>query len=471
LGIFFYMKSTLTFYGAAQTVTGSKHLLEMEDKRFLIDCGLYQGKKELREKNWSDPPFGADTIDRIFITHSHIDHIGYLPRMVHCGYRGPITGTRATLELAEILLRDSAHLQEEEARWANKKGFSRHHPAKPLYTIAAVEKTLPLFEPVQYGDTIHLGNGIQALYRDAGHILGSAWLEITNKSGQDRRKLVFGGDLGRSSDLVLRPPAQPYNVNYLVLESTYGNRLHSQKSISAELEKVINEAADRGGPLLIPSFAVGRTQSLLYLIRELQTADRIPKIPVHLDSPMALKALEVYENHIRDLNLYCRRQHLDGVPLFEPQSLDLVSKVEESKRLVRKSGSRIIIAGSGMVTGGRILHHLSQHLPDPSTTVLFIGYQAEGTRGSSLVNGTKKLKMFGKEIDCRATIERVDGFSGHADYLETLAWLMGFNRPPERIFLVHGEPDAASALHDHISKQYAWKSVIPKEGQSFEIEL
>lgn len=465
------MKTTLTFFGAAQTVTGSKHLLEIGDKQLLIDCGLFQGRKELREKNWEDPPFALESIDGVLLTHAHIDHIGYLPRLVRCGYRGPVFGTRATLELAEILLRDTAHLQEEEARWANKKGYSKHHPAKPLYDIGAVEQTLPLFKPVQYGDTIDLGGSVQALYRDAGHILGSAWLEITNRTGKDRRKLVFGGDLGRSSDLILRPPAQPYNVDYLVLESTYGNRLHSQDSVSDELERIINEAAKRGGPLLIPSFAVGRTQSLLYLIRELQSAKRIPSIPVHLDSPMALKALKVYQDHVRDLNLLCRRQYLDKIPLFEPKNLHLVSKVEESKRLVKASGCRIIIAGSGMVTGGRILHHLAQHLPDPSATVLFIGYQAEGTRGNQLVNGAKTIKIFGKEVTRGAKVEQIDGFSGHADYLETLAWLMAFNRPPERIFLVHGEPEAASALHEHIEDQFAWKSVVPREGQSFSLTM
>lgn len=466
------MTTQLTCLGAAGTVTGSRHLLETRGKTLLIDCGLYQGPKALREKNWDPFPVPPESIDAVMLTHAHIDHIGYLPRLVKDGFRGKIFGTHPTLDLAAILLRDTAHLQEEEARWANKRGYSRHSPALPLFTRKDAEKVMPRFDPVSYGEHFSPAPGIRAKYRDVGHILGSGFLDLKTTDHADTpRKIVFGGDLGRPLDAILRPPAQAYNVDYLILESTYGNRRHPDVNPRNELAKIVIEASKRGGPLIIPSFAVGRTQSLLYILRELELSGEIPELPIYVDSPMALEALEVHERHIRDLNLVCRRQHLEGIPLFQTRQLGLVRDRKDSERLVKRKGPSIIIAGSGMAAGGRVLHHLQAHLPDPSTTVLFVGYQAVGTRGRALVEGTQSLRMFGQEVPVRAQIQILNGFSGHADYMEILAWLNAFNRPPKRVFLVHGEPEASEALGKEIRDHYNWPVTLPREGQRFKLEF
>lgn len=422
--------------------------------------------------NWEPFPEAPHSIDAIVLTHAHIDHIGYLPRLVKEGYRGPVFCTRATAELAEILLRDTGHLQEEEARWANKKGYSRHRPALPLYTVQDAERVLPLLEPVSYGERFQPLPGHWSRFRDTGHILGSAFLEVWKDRDSERRKIVFSGDLGRPLDPMLRTPSQPYNVDYLILESTYGDRLHSPGAVREDLKDAVNAALDRGGPLLIPSFAVGRTQELLYLIRDLEAAGDIPEIPVYVDSPMAVRALEVHQRHVPDLNMVCRKQFIEGIDLFKPSRLRLVSSVQDSKDLVfSNTPARIVIAGSGMVTGGRILHHFRHHLPNPSTTVLFVGYQAVGTRGRSLRDGNDTLRMFGMDIRVRATVKSMDGFSGHADANEILAWLMPFNKPVERVFLVHGEPESAEALGKKMEQEFGWPFVIPRMEQSFDLNF
>ncbi|MBC2605489.1 MBL fold metallo-hydrolase RNA specificity domain-containing protein [Pelagicoccus albus] len=466
------MKTTLTFLGAAGTVTGSRHLVETRDSRVLVDCGLFQGPKKNRLKNWE--PFQVDpsTIDAVMLTHAHIDHIGYLPRLVKDGFRGPIYATHPTVELAHILLKDTAHLQKEEAKWANKKGYSKHSPALPLYTERDAERATDLLQGFSYGDEFEPIKGIRAKYRDVGHILGSALLDLKTTDREDSpKKLVFSGDVGRPTDTILRPPAQPYNVDYLVMESTYGDRLHDPEDVKSALRDALREAFSRGAPILIPSFAVGRAQSLLYLIRELEDAEEIPSVPVFLDSPMALRALESHTANLRDLNLSCRRKFLHGTDIFSPKILHLVAKQSESKELVKRNGRCIIIAGSGMATGGRILHHLRQHLPNPTATVLFVGYQAEGTRGRALLEGKPEIKMFGQEIPVRAHIRSIDGFSGHADYLEMLAWLMAFNKPVSRVFLTHGQPEASEAFGIRIREQFNWPVTLPREGQSFDIDF
>lgn len=464
------MKSTLRFLGAAGTVTGSRHLLETDLGQLLVDCGLFQGRKENRLLNWEPFPVDPSGIGAIALTHAHIDHIGYLPRLVKEGFRGRIYGTRATIDLAHILLRDAAHLQEEEARWANKKGYSKHQPALPLFTPKDAERVFPLFHAVTYGERFSPLPGMMARYGDTGHILGSAFLEVWRHTEGRRRKLVFGGDLGRPHDSILPAPTQPYNVDYLVLESTYGDRLHSTGSLRKTLVEALGAALQRGGPVIVPSFAVGRTQELLFLIRELEESGDIPTVPVHVDSPMALQALEVHRDHIRDLNLACRKLHIEGVELFQTGRLSLVSTVDDSKKLVQDRRKRIIIAGSGMATGGRVLHHLAHHLPNPECTVLFVGYQAEGTRGRSLVEGAQTLRMFGQEVPVRARVECIDGFSGHADTHEILAWLLAFNQPVRRVFMVHGEPEASEALGRRITEEFGWPTVLPRQGQSFEID-
>jgi metallo-beta-lactamase family protein len=455
----------ITFLGAAGTVTGSRHLLETHGKRLLIDCGLFQGTKENRLKNW-DGMKDADgnvidpaTIDTVLLTHAHVDHIGYLPRLVKEGFHGDILCSTATAELAKILLMDTAHLQEEEARWANKKGYSKHSPALPLFTRQDAERVFPLFKPIPYGTHFEPAPGVRGKFRDVGHILGAAFIDLKTTQSRTERKIVFSGDVGRPTDTLLRPPAQAYNVNYLVMESTYGDRLHEHGDPVDRIVDAINVGLNRGGVILVPAFAVGRAQMLLYVLREMQESGRISaKIPIYLDSPMAVEALNVHRANVSDLNLFCRKQSLHGIDLFRPQNLHLAVTREESQKINNVKENAIIISSSGMMAGGRILHHLQKRLPDERNTVLIIGYQAEGTRGRSLVDGKEEIKMFGEMVPVKAHLERIEGFSGHADYEELLAWILGFNMRPERIFIVHGEGGAsrtfASSLHKHFDKHW-----------------
>ncbi len=464
--------TTLRFLGAAGTVTGSRHLIETRGKRILVDCGLFQGPKKNRLKNWDPFPVEPSSIDCVLLTHAHVDHIGYLPRLVKDGFRGPIYATHPTVELARILLADTAHLQEEEAKYANKKGFSKHSPAMPLFCQRDAERTMDLLYGVSYGDEFSPIDGLLAKYRDVGHILGSAFLSLKAIDREDGpKKLLFSGDIGRPTDTILRPPSQPYNVDYLVMESTYGNRLHPSEDVRNELAATLKQAFSRNAPIMIPSFAVGRSQSLLYLIRELEEEGAIPSVPIYLDSPMALKALETHQNHLRDLNLTCRSKALAGVDIFKPRQLHLVAQQRDSKALCKTTDRCIIIAGSGMVAGGRILHHLNQNLSNPLATVLFVGYQAEGTRGRALRDGKKSIRMFGQDVAVRAHIESIDGFSGHADYLEMLAWLMAFNKPVSRVFLTHGEPEASESLQGKIREEFNWPVTIPEEGHAYTIDF
>ena len=461
----------LTFLGAAGTVTGSRHLLEVNDTRLLIDCGLFQGPKKNRLKNWEPFPIEPSTIDAVILTHAHIDHIGFLPAIVNEGFTGPIYCTRATAELAAILLPDTGHLQEEEAKWANKKGYSKHKPAKPLFTEDDARAVLPYLKPVDYGEHFEPAPNVRAKYRDTGHILGAGFLDLKSTRDGKSRKIVFSGDLGRPTDAILRPPAAAYNVDYLIMESTYGDRLHKEEFSEDELARVVNESMERNGVLVIPSFAVGRSQTLLYVLRELEVAGRIPEVPVYLDSPMANAALTVHKNHIRDLNLVCRKQSLSGVRLFHPKKLRLSVTRNQSMEINDVQKGAIIISASGMVTGGRILHHLKERLSEERHTVLFIGYQAEGTRGRTILEGKESVRMFGQDVPVKARIERIEGFSGHADYNEMLAWMMGFNKDPEQIFLVHGEPEASEAMAGHIRGKFNWDVTVPKEDDHVEIDF
>jgi metallo-beta-lactamase family protein len=461
----------LTFLGAAGTVTGSRHLLETHGKRLLVDCGLFQGIKQNRLKNWEAFPEAPPLIDEVILTHAHIDHTGYLPRFVKDGFRGPIHCTRATADLVKILLPDTGHLQEEEARYANKKGYSKHNPAKALFTEEDARQVFPLLTPVEYGQEFFPAKGLTGKYRDAGHILGSAWVDLRSELGNQSRKIVFSGDLGRPFDSVLRAPMQPYNVDYLILESTYGDRIHENPDPRKEFIQVVKNTLDRGGMVVIPAFSVGRTQTLLYLIRELEEQGLLPEVPIYVDSPMALKALEVHKDYIRDLNLTCRKQHLTGTHLFRPKKLSLCPTVEQSKAIHKAKEKGIIISASGMATGGRVLHHLRERLPNENNTVLFVGYQAEGSRGRQLLDGAEELRMFGEMVPVKAKIEYVPGFSGHADYQEILAWLMGFNKRPEKVFLVHGEDGPREALAGHIRKHLKWDVEVPKEGESVHLDF
>jgi metallo-beta-lactamase family protein len=470
--------SKITFYGATGTVTGSRFLLDVLGENILIDCGLFQGLKENRQRNWEPFPFPPGKISRLFLTHAHIDHTGYLPRFASEGFTGSVHSTYATRDLCEILLRDSAHLQEEDARWANKKGFSRHEPALPLYTLADAEKALGLFSPLYYGEHYNIpvpdGN-IRIKLKDAGHILGSSFIDIKTTRGtgnsHEHRKIFFCGDFGRPEQPVLRDPSQAYNVDYLVLESTYGNRLHENVSTAGELAKVVKESVRRGGVLVIPSFAVGRTQTLLYMLRELEEGGEIPVLPIFLDSPMSIETTGVFEKYLSEMDLTSRVLTLEGKRIFHPKRLEYCRTTNESKALNEIKSKAIIISANGMVTGGRILHHMLHRLPGPENTILFIGYQAEGTRGRTILEGEKSVKIHGQEVPVKARIENISGFSGHPDSNEILAWLMGFNRQPEKTFIVHGEPDASLALAERIRQKFNWDVAVPQYGQSFELDL
>ncbi len=461
----------LTFLGAAGTVTGSRHLLELDKENFLIDCGLFQGTKENRLKNWEEFPFPPGKVDRVLLTHAHIDHTGYLPRFCKDGFTGRVHCTHPTYDLCEILLKDSAHLQEEDAYWANKKGFSKHSPALPLYTVDDAENALSFFTPLHYGEDYFPNPDTRIKFKDAGHILGSAFAEIRTRKDDRVRKILFSGDIGRPSRFILRDPVQVYNVDYLVLESTYGDRLHEDHTPVEQLARIINESVSRGGVLVIPSFAVGRTQTLLYVLRELEEQGKIPSLPVFVDSPMAIEAIDIFKNRIPEQNLTSRILTLEGKKIFNTKRLHLCKSRDESKAINRIKSNAIIISASGMLSGGRILHHLVERLPQPKDTILFIGYQATGTRGRSILEGNKSVKIHGTHIPVEAKIENITGFSGHGDYNEILAWLMGFNRPPEKTFIVHGEPESSIAMAEKIRKQFGWDVTIPQFGESFELDM
>ncbi len=463
--------SSITFHGAAGTVTGSRFLLDLRGKKYLIDCGMFQGTKENRLMNWDRFPIDPALIDDVFISHAHIDHTGYLPRLTKDGFDGRIHSTKATSDLCQILLRDSARLQEEDADFANEKGFSKHSPALPLYTVDDAEKALGRFSPHHVGEHVDLGGGARLKFKDAGHILGSAFIDIRIKNDGRTRKILFSGDYGRPDQPILRDPSQVYDVDYLVLESTYGNRLHDNKPTEEELARVINESLDRGGILIIPSFAVGRTQSLLYIIRELEEKGLIPSVPVYVDSPMSIRATDVFERHIMNMDLTARMLTLSGVKIFQTRQLSFTMSRRDSMGINSLRGNAIVISSSGMVTGGRVLHHMTQRLPHEENTVLFIGYQAEGTRGRSILEGAESVKIHGEDILVRAKVESISGFSGHGDYNEILAWLMGFNRPPEKTFIVHGEPEARESMAEKIRRQFGWEVIVPALGDEAELDM
>jgi metallo-beta-lactamase family protein len=462
--------TTLSFLGAAGNVTGSRFVLETQGKKLLVDCGLFQGLKQNRLRNWEPFPVPPADIEAVLLTHAHIDHSGYLPRLCKQGFSGRIHSTYATQELCEIMLRDSAHLQQEDALWANKKGFSKHTPALPLYTVEDAEKALAQFSPHYYGQDLFLTDTLRIKFKDAGHILGSSIIDVKTRGAAGTRRFIFSGDLGRPGRPILWDPVQVYEVDYLILESTYGNRLHDSKPSEVELARVINQSVQRGGVLVIPSFAVGRTQELLYFIRELEEQGKIPKLPVYVDSPMAVKATEIFKKRIADYDLEARIQELNGRHIFQTSKVQFLKDAEQSKMLHDIQNKAIIISASGMVEGGRILHHLEHRLPHQQNTVLFIGFQAEGTRGRAILEGKPFVKIHGMEIPVRATIESISGFSAHADYNETLAWLMGFNRPPLKTFIVHGESDASAALAEKIRAKLGWQVVIPKFNERFNLE-
>ncbi len=440
--------STLQFLGATGTVTGSKYLLEHDGFRILVDCGLFQGKKELRLRNWSPPPFDPKSLNLVLLTHAHLDHSGYLPVLYRHGYDGDILTTPASRDLCGVILPDSGHIQEEDARFANRKGYSKHKPALPLYTEADARRILPRIRCIEFGSSREVGPGVTATFRAAGHIVGAAMIEVRLR-GQDGREkvIVFSGDLGRPAQPILPDPEAMPPCDHLLLESTYGNRDHPKDDPGVRLGQIVNETIRRGGSVLIPAFAVGRTQHLMFLLRALRADGTIPTdVPIFVDSPMAMEANRIVMRHPEAQDSEMRDANASGGDVLGMHDVRFATTSIESKALNDIAYPAIIISASGMAEGGRILHHLAYKLPDHRTTVLFVGFQAMGTRGRALQDGRDFIRMYGREIPVKAKIETLDGLSAHADRGEILAWMSAAPVRPGRVHLVHGEPDARDAL-------------------------
>jgi metallo-beta-lactamase family protein len=441
----------ITFLGAAETVTGSRFLVEVAGGRVLVDCGLFQGLKRLRELNWARFPVDPASIDAIVLTHAHIDHSGYLPALVRDGFRGRIWCTPSTLALGRILLRDAAHLQEEDARYANKKRSSRHQPALPLYTQEDAEAALDRFQPHGFDVDFQPIRGLTARFTPAGHILGAASIRLDEGGAA----VLFSGDLGREDDPIMRAPAPPPSATHMVVESTYGNRTHPREDVLQILADVIGGTAEKGGIVLIPAFAVGRTQSVLHLVAQLRASGRIPPLPTYVNSPMAVTATELFLASSNEHRLSPREvfELCDGV--------ELVRSVEESKQLTARRGPMIIMTASGMLTGGRVLHHLRQVGPDHRSTILLPGFQAAGTRGQSLLDGARSLRVFGEDVPIRAKVVHLESLSAHADADGILSWLKSAPEPPAGVSVVHGEPPAADTLRRRIEHELGWSANVP----------
>ena len=454
---------TLSFYGATGTVTGSKYLLEHNGFKLLVDCGLFQGLKDLRLRNWSAPPFDPARVDLVVLTHAHLDHTGYLPRLVRLGYRGQVLATGATCDLCGILLPDSGHLQEEDARFANQRGFSKHRPALPLYTEEEARAALSHLRPAPFDSSVRVHDDIELRFHAAGHILGAAFVEVRLEQRGGRTKVVlFSGDLGRPRQPILPDPAPLGECDVLLVESTYGDRDHPTEDPKDPLARVVRETVQRGGAVVIPAFAVGRTTTLLYLLRELQREGRLPTdVPIHVDSPMAIDAIRNLLRHVEAQDDDMRAQLANGDDPLGLRHVHLDARVEDSKALNDLSYPAIIISASGMATGGRVLHHLAYRLGDHRTTVLFVGYQAAGTRGRALQDGAERIKIHGQEIRVRARIETLDGLSAHADRGEILSWLSAAPRRPGSTYLVHGEPQASQALAALLGERAGIQAKLP----------
>ena len=450
----------LTFLGATGTVTGSKYLVTAGSKKLLIDCGLFQGFKQLRLRNWEALPFDPAGIDAVILTHAHLDHSGYLPLLVRDGFAGKIYATPATRDLCRILLPDSGYLQEEDADYANRHHFSKHAPALPLYTREDAERSLRSFRAVEFGSAFDLGEGATFQFIPAGHLLGAASVSLACRG----TSLLFSGDLGRYHDLLMNPPSDIRRADYLVVESTYGDRLHDPDDPTKILAEVINRTAARGGVIVIPAFAVGRAQAVLYAIYLLKEKGAIPDIPVFLNSPMAIEATGLYDQHPGEHRLNPDQCRAMAAAAHQVQS------VEESRRVNALRDPMIVVSASGMATGGRVLHHLKAFAPDPRNTILFTGFQAGGTRGASMVGGAKTIKIHGEQIPVRAEVVLLDQLSAHADAGEILDWLGRFEAAPRQTFITHGEPAAADALRRRIEEKLHWRCRVPDYLESATLE-
>ena len=461
----------IQFLGAAGTVTGSKHLINANDDtsgrtglQVLIDCGMFQGPKEWRERNWQHTPVPAKEIDAVILTHAHLDHTGWVPRLVKEGFRGPIYCTPATAELCAVLLPDSGHLQEEDAAFHNKRKSSKHDPALPLYTFAEAQACQQYFKPVDFGQDKELGPGFRFQFFRASHILGSSMVRVELNGSSPQRTMIFTGDIGRVRDTTIAPgrvvhsgPSEMDDADILVMESTYGNREHPTTDPRPELARLVTQTVQRGGTVIVPAFAVERTQKLLFMLKELMEAGQIPRVPVHTDSPMAIQAVQIFLKHAEE---------------FSPETKELIAKYgdplkwpnfffdttpDQSKKINDSKFPQIIVSSSGMVNGGRVQHHLLQRMPDPRNLVLFIGFQAQGTRGAQIKAGAKEVKIFGEVVPVRAQVAALEQFSDHADTRELMEWLHTFHHPPKQTYLVHGDPQASATLKVAMENELHWK--------------
>jgi metallo-beta-lactamase family protein len=454
--------ASLTFLGASRTVTGSKYLLEHGGKRVLVDCGLFQGLKELRERNWADFPVPPASIDAVVLTHAHLDHVGYLPRLVKEGYTGRVYCTAGTKDLCQLVLPDSGRIQEEDARQANRHAYSRHHPALPLYNEAEAERALRHLQPVSYHHAFEAVPGITMEFSPAGHLLGSAYIHAQLKGGPT---ILFGGDLGRYARPVLPDPENAKAADVVLVESTYGDRDHLVDDGGAQLATVIGETYGRNGKLVVPAFAIGRVEEVLYWIRRLEQERKIPVLPVYVDSPMATRALTYYTARTAELDPDMRPAQ-KSVSMFATARFQTIASAQQSKELTASRKSAIVISSSGMATGGRVLHHMAAALPDRRNTIWFVGYQAAGTRGRRLVDGATDIKIHGQFVPVRAQIAKNDSMSAHADRSEILRWLGTLPKAPGRLCLVHGEPGPMDALKGTISQELGWAAHTPAHGET-----
>ena len=454
-------KLKIHFLGAAGTVTGSKYLIDTGDKKILIDCGLFQGFKELRLKNWENPPVEVSEIDIVLLTHGHMDHTGYLPRLVKLGFNGLIYGTNPTLDIAEIILNDSAKIQEQEADRANSEGYSKHSPAKPLYDLEDVEKTTPHFRTAPPSQWIQLFPDIKARFQYNGHILGATFIELEVNG----KRFVFSGDIGRTNDLLLYPPLKPLQADVLFIESTYGGKFHpDEEDAIPHIEKLVNETFNRGGSIFIPSFSVERAQLMMLIFWRLRKENKIPKIQMIMDSPMGADVLKLFYN-TRDWHKLSNGECEEMCSYFT-----IVSSYQETMELRSDNKPKIVIAGSGMLTGGRMLNYLEKQAQNQNNTLLFVGFQSEGTRGRKLLDGEKELKVYGKVVPFNMQVENIDGLSAHADHTELMDWMSEIKEKPERIFIVHGEKESAEAVQKGIQESYGWEAEIPQLYNIVEID-
>jgi metallo-beta-lactamase family protein len=462
------MDVTVKFLGGAGAVTGSKYLIDIGEFEFLVDCGLYQGNRELRNRNWDKFPMPPMEMEAIVLTHAHLDHIGYLPKLVKQGFSGPIYCTEATAELAKILLLDSGKLQEEEAEYARKKGYSRHDNPLPLYTQEDAEAVFPKFVPQEFETPFSIHPRLTVTYYHAGHILGAAITKIVVKGDSQEKKLVFSGDLGRYHDPILYPPTRIPRADILWIESTYGDRLSPPIKAEEELGRAIRDTFGRGGLAIIPAFAVGRTQMVMYYLFQLMEKGKIPKVPIFLDSPMAINATKLYLDFKNDHQLNAVLEEQRNHPFDHPQ-LHYFQKQEQSRSLNEFKGNAIIISASGMATGGRVLHHLFHHLPEEKNGIIFVGYQAEGTRGRRLIDGEPEVRIYGLDVPVKAKIYQVEGLSAHADQEELMDWAEGFIDRPKITFIIHGEEKSSAVLSKKLHEELGWNTIIPQYLESFMI--